>query len=84
MCDFNYTCTRSSEIDEEGDEDMAIQDSYLEQSQSNWGVLCGEDPQLDLNSPRMKIKVPTCIREYWKLTSRCTACNSKCIMAYKN
>ena len=66
MCDINYTGTRSSGINEEGDEDMEIRDSYLDQSQKNWGLLCGEDPHLDPNSPRMKIEVPTGKRECWK------------------
>ena len=55
----------------------------LIRARKNLGVLCGEDPQLDLNNPRRKIEVPRGIRECWKLTSACTICERKCIMAYE-
>ena len=60
---------------------MTFRDGYLDQSHENWGVLRGDDPQLNLNNPRMKIEIKRGIRECWKLTSACTTCNSKYIMA---
>ena len=44
-------------------------------------MLRGEDPQLDLNNPWMK--VPTGDRECWKLTFACATWDSMCIMTYE-
>ena len=43
----------------------------------------GEDPQLDLNSPRMRVEVPSGKQERWKLASKCKSCNNKYVMVYE-
>ena len=37
---------------------MDIRDGFLDHDWEDGGVLRGEDPQLDLNSPRMRVDLP--------------------------
>ena len=55
----------------------------LFKAKKDWGVMRGGDWELELNSPRIKVEVPTGQRSRLLVVSVCESCCGRTIMAYE-
>ena len=66
------------------EEDKEEYKRFFLQGEKDWGVMKGEDVNLDLNYPKMRVMVPAAKQERWLVTSGCGTCDGKSIMMYED